>query len=312
MPVMERDPWRLQYFEHVFCPPGTFVPTDDADAWELFPDYRWVYNKLEMALSLSLPSGPHGVMPTSFPVFSKPIYNMRGMGTGSRLIATAGEYVDALAPGHFWMPVLVGDHISTDVAVESGHARWWRHSAGYAVGDGMFDYWVIRAGRDEQIEMMAAPWISENLAGYTGMLNIETIGGTIIEMHLRFADQWPDLYGGDAWVRALIQLYSDGVWRFEDTIKNDAFSIPLFGDHEANYGQPPGKLIDEVLSMPSVSSLQITFDQDKPGHLHAMPPGGFRLAIVNCTDLDEGLLARETLRRDFDVMQAAGISVTES
>jgi hypothetical protein len=27
------------------------------------------------------------------------------------------------------------------------------------------------------------------------MVNLETIGGRIIEVHLRFADQWPDLYG---------------------------------------------------------------------------------------------------------------------
>ncbi len=306
MPVMERDPWRLQYFERVCCPTDTFVPTDDADAWVLFPEYRWVYNKLDMALSLSLPSGPHGVMPTSFPVFSKPIYNMRGMGTGSRLIATVEEYVGALSPGHFWMPVLAGDHISTDVAVENGNPRWWRHSTGHAVGDGMFDYWVVWAGQNSQLERMAARWISHNLAGYTGMLNIETIGGTIIEMHLRFADQWPDLYGGDAWVRAMIQLYSHGVWRFEPTNSNDGFSIPLFGDHQSSYRHPPGKLIEEVLSMPSVSSVQITFNEDKPGHFHAMPPGGFRLAIVNCSNLNEGLLAREKLRCEFDALPAAG------
>ena len=30
------------------------------------------------------------------------------------------------------------------------------------------------------------------------MINLETIGGRIIEVHLRFADQWPDLYGGDS------------------------------------------------------------------------------------------------------------------
>jgi hypothetical protein len=30
-----------------------------------------------------------------------------------------------------------------------------------------------------------------------------------------------------------------------------------------------------------------------------MPPGGFRLAIVNCFDLAEGRAARETLRAFF-------------
>ena len=48
---------------------------------------------------------------------------------------------------------------------------------------------------------VAAPGSQKHLAGYTGMLNLETIGGTIIEAHLRFADQWPDLYG-PGWVDA--------------------------------------------------------------------------------------------------------------
>ena len=29
--------------------------------------------------------GLHGMAPTAFPVFSKPVYNMRGMGAGSRI-----------------------------------------------------------------------------------------------------------------------------------------------------------------------------------------------------------------------------------
>jgi hypothetical protein len=34
-----------------------------------------------------LAHGPHGTIPDQYPVFSKPIYNMNGMGTGSRLVA---------------------------------------------------------------------------------------------------------------------------------------------------------------------------------------------------------------------------------
>ena len=29
MPILERDPWRLQYFEHVECPDDELIPTDD-------------------------------------------------------------------------------------------------------------------------------------------------------------------------------------------------------------------------------------------------------------------------------------------
>jgi hypothetical protein len=47
--------------------------------------------------------------------------------------------------------------------------------------------------------------------------------------------------------------------------------------------------------MPQVASVQITFHEDKPADQHAMPPGGFRLAIVNCWDLEVGRAAREKL-----------------
>ena len=59
-------------------------------------------------------------------------------------------------------------------------------------------------------------WVGRHLATYTGMMNFETIGGKIIEAHLRFADQWCDL-NGKGWIEALIRLYAEGVWRYDDT-----------------------------------------------------------------------------------------------
>ena len=84
MPICEADPWRFQYFETVACPPDVRISTEDPDSWEWFPAHRWIYDKLAVALSQGLQAAPHGVMPPSFPVFSKPIMNLRGMGTGSQ------------------------------------------------------------------------------------------------------------------------------------------------------------------------------------------------------------------------------------
>ena len=69
-------------------------------------------------------------MPASFPVFSKPIMNLRGMGTGSRVIRSADEYREALTAGHFWCTLLTGPHVSTDAALVDGEPRWWRHTTG--------------------------------------------------------------------------------------------------------------------------------------------------------------------------------------
>ena len=57
--------------------------------------------------------------------------------------------------------------------------------------------------------------------------------------------------------------------------------------------------------MPGVSRVQITFQEDGDPLLQPMPPGGFRLAIVNCWDLDVGLAARDRLRACFPIAAEA-------
>ena len=164
---------------------------------------------------------------------------------------------------------------------------------------GTFDYWTVAAAANAPIESYLGAWLAKHLAGYTGMLNIETIGGRIIEVHLRFADQWPDLYGGNAWVEAVIRLYERGEWRFDDRRRRDGYSVVLFGPHGVRYRHPPRELTSEIAWAIDISSVQITFHDDKPPEAHAMPPGGFRLGIVNCWDLEAGFAARAHLACAF-------------
>lgn len=298
MPFIERDPWREQYFAGVPCPAGVVVPMDDGDAWVLYPRHRWVYNKLAVCETQGLPHGPHGTDPPSFPVFSKPIYNMKGMGAGSRVIANAADYEAVQEPGHMWMPLLSGEHVSSDAVVIDGRAAWWRHAVGRAIGGGMFDYWTVEAAPRSGLEARLGAWLSAHLARHTGVVNVESIGGAIIECHLRLSDQWPDLYGA-GWVAAVARLYAEGRWDFPDGGRRDGFSVVLFGAHGFRYARPPAAAVAEAKAWPHVSSVQITFHADRPPEAHSMPPGGFRLAIVNGWDLEAGRAARERLARAF-------------
>jgi hypothetical protein len=144
------------------------------------------------------------------------------------------------------------------------------------------------------IEDWCGAWARTHLAGYTGMVNFETIGSRIIEAHLRFADQWPDLYG-PGWVEALVRLYASGEWVFDDSGRTDGYSVVLFGPHGPAYRHPPASAVEQARAIDGVSSVQISFHEDRDPTHHSMPPGGFRLAVINANDLAAGQRARERL-----------------
>jgi hypothetical protein len=294
MPIVESDPWRTQYFTAVSCPDDIVIPTDDELAYQLFPSHRWVYNKLLICETQGLDNAPHSIMPRQFPVFSKPIYNLRGMGSGGKIIESTEQFRAELQPGHMWMPLLTGEHVSTDVAVIDGRPVWWRHTIGEPLGEGMFDYWAVLGEARPEIERYCGNWLRRHLKDYTGCVNFETIGAKIIEAHLRFADQWPDLYGS-GWIEAVVGLYSSGEWRFCDDARATGYSIVLFGEHGPRYKKPDESAVSEFLSWEGVSSIQLTFHDDKAPDMHSMPPGGFRLAIVNCWNREVGFKVRERL-----------------
>jgi hypothetical protein len=298
MPFCEADPWRLQYFAGVACPRGVRIPTEDADAYLWNPAHRWIYNKLLVAASQGLACAPHGVCPPEFPVFSKPITNLQGMGVGSRVLPDQKHYVRHATPGHFWMTLLEGEHVSSDVAVVRGRAAWWRHCRGTPAGGGTFDHWLIEAGQRPELEAYLGAWVSQHLADYTGIMNLESIGGRIIEAHLRVADQWPDLYEA-GWLDAVVGLYERGEWHLAQRERSSGYSVALFGPHGREYQHPAAELVAAVRRMPQVTSVQITFHPDRPAAAHPMPPGGFRLAIINCLNLEAGRAARAALARSF-------------
>ncbi len=300
MPFVQKDLWRAQYFEGASCPAEVVIPTDNLLAYRLYPDHNWIYNKLLICKTQGLEHGPSGLMPSRFPVFSKPIYNLRGMGAGSRIIDNLEQLGSHCLPGHMWMTLLEGEHVSSDVAVIDGQPVWWRHTIGKPLGEGTFDYWIILAQPRPGIEAYCGRWLQSNLKGFTGIVNLETIAGKIIECHLRLSDQWLDLNGPD-WIESVVELYTHGRWNFTDDWRKTGYSVILFTEHGQQHKNIDGSAIKELLKRPHISSIQITFHQDKPPGAHPMPPGGFRLAIVNCWDLNAGFELREVLTSLFGV-----------
>jgi hypothetical protein len=178
---------------------------DDAQAWEAYPADRWVYNRLELAQRSGYPCGPAGTEPPGERRdgwWMKPIINLDGMGLGSR------PYKFPVSPGYFWMPRFRGEHLSLDFE-RLACGRWASILAVEAVYDmrGRIGLWkrlpleasdqpYIRREIPEVLREVRAPFV-----------NVETIGGNVIEAHLR---RNPDFDGHD-WERLTV-VWRDDPW----------------------------------------------------------------------------------------------------
>lgn len=292
-------PRSRRFFENIPCPPDCQIPTGDDQAYGLHPEHRWIYNKLTITELQNIPCGPHKTYPPAdiFPIFSKPIYNLGGMGAGSRTMETEDDYWASITPGHMWSVLLHGKHYSTDIAVVAGKVVWMSHARGETGPQQTFDYWEINVPVDPSIRQCITEFVEAHLGTFSGMLNMETIGNKIIEVHLRFSPQWPDIYG--EWVLpALVELYSRGEWTGPAKTPEVGYSVVLFDDERC--AKLSTKVTDECLrhmeEVFGVNSITMRYSSDVPFESISRPEGGYRVAWINGFDLGTCKKARELLR----------------
>lgn len=291
--------WRRAYFQQFDFDASVTIPTDDSEAYAMYPRHHWVHNKLMVAELQGLRAGPFGVSPQSYPIFSKPVYNLSGMSVGARLFRSAEEYESRIRAGTMWCEYLQGDHYSIDCVVEDGAVRWAAFTLGHPLDKGMFDFWEVGVTPPRDVHDHVVGFIEAHLADFTGVVNVETLGGKIIEMHLRVAVQWIDLYG-PAFLQALHGLYRDRTWRL-DGETGRGFSVVSFAPPKL-YPDPPADLWREWNADPSIVYIQLpSYAEDGTFRTLGMPEGGMRLAVVNGTCLDTAMAVRERISRHYGV-----------
>ena len=153
----------------------------DRDVWPTLEwKYLWVYDKLILSKKLGYTCGPAGIsVPESAEYVVRPITNLESMSVGARLQWL--EPKDNIEPGYFWCEKFTGEHITVDYnygeqsTTVKGYPRKGRLDR--------FDKWEII---DRQIpfpkkldDLHEKEWV-----------NIEMIGGNIIEVHFRYNDDF--------------------------------------------------------------------------------------------------------------------------
>lgn len=256
MPFIGVLPERRQLFKPE---PRCDLPVNDAAAWRLNPPHRHVYNKLHLALDAGLTAAPCGVSPVDLgiaadaKVFVKPITNLAGMGLNARSVPA--DQVP-LEPGSFWAERLSGTHTSSDCLVQDGEPRWFAHTRGSDLKDASRPlYWEIGANLPV-IERWVADWVRRNLAGYTGICNLELIGGKPIEAHLRGSNGFFDFYGPE-FMPAWVALVDREAFVAPPPVPG-GYVISVFGEAD---------LDDELIRTAEAQGVRVQPDPSTPGRV---------------------------------------------
>lgn len=199
---------------------------EDYQAWELYPQHRWIFNKLDIALRLGYQAGPACVpIPrtpsTLFKAIIRPIYNLYGMGVGAT-IHTFRPYIDNefiinhkfIPPGYFWCEYFEGLHYSIDYKAtnqpKGSIFKWDAFCAmvGEKSEDNLTRFTKWTCVNPPSIALPAFLWNIDDV----DFLNIEFIGNKIIEIHLRT--------GNDIFHKKSIGTIAIPIWdNEEDKIK---------------------------------------------------------------------------------------------
>lgn len=166
---------------------------DDYRIWQDYPAFRSLYNKLDLSLRLGYNAGPAGCpVPKSGNYVIRPIINLSGMGATSYIQYLKAGVDHDVPPGYFWCERFTGNHISVNYS--------WRKATLYEVNAVQgwnsqqelyrFSSWKLLKKIPECAKVDNLPvWIDSTMAVHH--VNIEFVGGHIIEIHGRHGVDFP-------------------------------------------------------------------------------------------------------------------------
>jgi hypothetical protein len=229
------------------------IITNDFDAWSKIKNYNFIYNKLWIAQSQNIESGPMGIEPESYPIIFKPIINLYGMSRGFRLINNKKEYEFYLKDGLFWMKYLNGKFYCIDIVIVNGLIKFYSCLQSFSNNDGTFKY--HESLPNYILSDYIKEWIENNLEGYTGCFNIEVIDDKIIEAHLRFNGDFY-LYNLN-FMKNVNDIYLNKSWNITNYKIPKIFLFPIFVKKSFNIYNLDIDLILSILDKYNSNSLRI-------------------------------------------------------
>jgi hypothetical protein len=161
----------------------TFI--NDADVWRQCPhEYLWIYDKLIVARKQGFSAGPAGIpVPKPAQYIVRPITNIRMMSRGASKQWLTPDDTDLVPDGYFWSECFEGRHTSVDFHYGIQHLA----VEGFRDDPDRLDRFSKWQKIDDQYKF---PEMLGELCSLTPWINIECIDGKVIEIHLRWNDDF--------------------------------------------------------------------------------------------------------------------------
>jgi hypothetical protein len=161
------------------------ISISDCDVYDSCPpEWLWVYDKLIIARKQGVLAAPAGIpVPESAEYIVRPITNIRMMGRGARRLWIQAGDDEPVPDGFFWSEVLTGPHLSVDYH--------WGQQALTVQGHRDDPYRLDRFSSWNRVDAVRPlPAMLHGLHYWQEWINVEYIGDCIIEVHLRFNDDF--------------------------------------------------------------------------------------------------------------------------
>jgi hypothetical protein len=157
----------------------------DCDVYDSCPSqWLWVYDKLIVARRQGISAAPAGIsVPAAGEYIVRPITNIRMMGRGAQQLWLEPGDDHSVPDGYFWSEILTGPHVSVDYhwGQQGLTVQGFRDDAHKL---DRFSRWC-RVNRDRPL-----PAMLHDLKYYQEWINVEYIGDKVIEVHLRYNDDF--------------------------------------------------------------------------------------------------------------------------
>jgi len=160
----------------------------DCIAYENYPSLHRFFNKLWVAEQMGYDCGPAGIGPKKSGTYVvRPIYNLSGMGVGARVQHIEAGDDESVEAGYFWCEYFSGDHLSVDYTFQSGLTGNWNPVHGCVGINFPINLTKFAEWRKIDVDIHPLPEVPRFVqdAFKVPQINIEYVGGNLIEIHLR-------------------------------------------------------------------------------------------------------------------------------